>query len=113
MHSTVNNSHTCPCCGYANLKYSAYEKLQSILSVQGVKPPYAQYFGAPSYEVCPCCGFEFGNDDEPGTADPVSFGEYLSDWIRRGAEWFDPSACPSGWNLEKQLMEAGIMDVMQ
>jgi hypothetical protein len=37
--------------------------------------------GTPSYEVCPNCGFEFGNDDNPGgTAAPASFAEYRAEW---------------------------------
>ena len=38
-------------------------------------PPYGNALGRPSYEVCPRCGFEFGNDDNPGTAAPSSFDD--------------------------------------
>jgi hypothetical protein len=58
--------------------------------------------------VCACCGFEFGNDDEPGTAYPVSFREYLNDWIKDGSNWFNGSLRPKDWSLGKQLAEAGI-----
>jgi len=112
MNHIISNSHTCPCCGYPNLAYPPYADLRSVLAAQGLKPPYGQHFGPPSYEVCRCCGFEFGNDDQPGTADPVSFGEYLHDWMSRDAKWFDPSARPIDWNLEKQLVEAGIMKIV-
>ncbi len=45
-------------------------------------PPYEDFLGQPSYEVCPTCGFEFGNDDNPGgTAPPVSFAEYRAGWM--------------------------------
>jgi len=71
-------------------------------------PPYQLQYGQPSYEVCPCCGFEFGNDDEPGTARPTSFDDYRRDWIASGAEWFDPAARPNGWSFIEQLRQAGI-----
>jgi hypothetical protein len=35
--------HICPLCGYPDLK----------------DPPYDLY-GAPSFDICPCCGCEFG-----------------------------------------------------
>jgi hypothetical protein len=45
--------------------------------------------GQASYEVCPCCGFEFGNDDNPGMAEPVSFDEYRAEWEAAGRQRFD------------------------
>lgn len=53
--------------------------------IRGLAAPYAIHFGMPSYEVCPCCGFEFGFDDEPGSGQPVTFEEYLAAWISGGA----------------------------
>jgi hypothetical protein len=53
-------------------------------------PPYEDLLGPPSYEVCPSCGFEFGNDDNPGTADPLSFAEYRVEWTARGQPRFRP-----------------------
>ncbi len=59
--------------------------------------------------MCACCGFEFGNDDEPGTSAPTTFAAYLADWVRDGAPWFDPARKPEEWSLEDQLREAGIV----
>ncbi len=47
-------------------------------------PPYEDLLGMPSYEVCPNCDFEFGNDDNPGTAAPASFAAYRAEWMARG-----------------------------
>jgi len=52
-------------------------------------PPYEDLLGSPSYEVCPNCGFEFGNDDNPGTAAPSSFEDYRAEWARSGSPRFD------------------------
>jgi len=51
-------------------------------------PPYEDFLGRPSYEVCPNCGFEFGNDDNPCTAAPVSFAEYRAEWVAEGSPRF-------------------------
>jgi hypothetical protein len=71
-------------------------------------PPYAKYFGMPSYDVCDCCGYEFGHEDEPGTADPVSFETYRQEWIARGCQWFDPDKKPKDWDVKEQLRNLGL-----
>jgi hypothetical protein len=71
--------------------------------VRGIRPPYVIHFGTPSYEVCGCCGFEFGNDDDPGTTEPVSFEEYLSEWRANSCKWFNESLKPAPWSLTAQL----------
>jgi hypothetical protein len=81
---------TCPCCGYPGLELPPYSRLTELSRVRDLAPPYEEWLGDPSYDVCPCCGFEFGNDDNPGTSAPVSFGEYLREWTRGGCQWFDP-----------------------
>jgi hypothetical protein len=54
-----------------------------------ISPPYEDVLGSPSYEVCPRCGFEFGNDDNPGTAPPHSFESYRVEWEQAGCPIFD------------------------
>lgn len=54
-----------------------------------LSPPYEDLLGRPSYEVCPSCGFEFGNDDNPGTAAAASFERYRAEWIAQGRPRFD------------------------
>lgn len=104
----MKNEFVCPCCGYDKLSSPPYEELRGPPVDGSLKPPYAQYFGMPSYEVCSCCGFEFGNDDDPGTREPDTFCGYLSDWIADGAIWFSPERRPSDWSLDRQLQKAGI-----
>ncbi|TWD73098.1 hypothetical protein FB561_6983 [Kribbella amoyensis] len=59
-----------------------------------IAPPYEQLLGPASYEVCPRCGFEFGNDDNPGTAEPSSFEEYRAEWEADGCPWFEAGQRP-------------------
>ena len=56
-----------------------------------LSPPYENLLGRPSYEVCPQCGFEFGNDDNPGTAPGDSFESYRQRWEAEGRPVFDLS----------------------
>jgi hypothetical protein len=54
-----------------------------------LRPPYEDLLGMPSYEVCPNCGFEFGNDDNPGgSATPSSFEEDRAEWVAQGEPRF-------------------------
>ena len=81
---------TCPVCEYPGLTvppYACWPPPDDLALVA----PYEVQLGQPSYEVCPRCGFEFGNDDNPGTAPPVSFEEYRVEWESHGRRWFDES----------------------
>lgn len=79
----------CPVCGAVELTALPYENWTPGPVL--VAPPYEDHYGLPSYEVCPSCGFEFGNDDNPGTAEPSSFGDYRDEWVARGSPRFSRS----------------------
>ena len=79
--------YVCPVCAYPGLEwppYALWPPSEGIL----LEPPYSRMLGAPSYEVCPQCGYEFGNEDDPGTGAPVSFDAYRRDWEASGRRWF-------------------------
>jgi len=75
-----NTFYICPVCGFKGLKEMPYDKQ-----------------GSPSYEICHCCGFEFGLDDK------ASMDQFRENWIKKGAPWFTPKLKPEDWNLQKQL----------
>jgi hypothetical protein len=52
------------------------------------------------YNICPCCGTEFENDDAE-----CSYDDLRINWIAGGAHWFfgDP---PKSWNPWAQLAVA-------
>lgn len=81
----------CPVCHDTRLSYPPYE-VWPPPSGLAISPPYEDLLGTASYEVCPRCGFEFGNDDNPGTAEPSSFADYRREWEAEGRPWFDDSA---------------------
>jgi hypothetical protein len=100
--------HVCPSCGYRGLDCPPYANMPAPPWL-GPEPPYSMHYGDPSYDVCDCCGFEYGNDDEPllGVRGS-SFEEYRREWIGRGCPWFDVDKRPKSWSLSEQLSRAGI-----
>jgi hypothetical protein len=82
----------CPVCDAPELTRPPYAEYTGVVPADA-KPPYEDLFGMASYEVCPSCGFEFGNDDNPGgSAQPSSFEDYRQEWQSRGAPRFWPPA---------------------
>lgn len=77
----MNELNICPVCGYDSLLY----------------PPYDKH-GYPSYEICPCCGFEYGYDDSDKK---ISFYQYQETWIRNGFNFNNMELKPSDWSREK------------
>lgn len=82
--------YNCPVCDYSGLRHQPYESWPPPYEMT-LSPPYEDLLGSPSYEVCPRCGFEFGNDDNPGTGTPSSFEQYRLEWESEGRPWFDAS----------------------
>ncbi len=62
-------------------------------------PPWGDDGHTASFEICPCCGVEFGYEDS--TKDSAK--KYRQAWISKGASWFEPQKQPSNWNLDQQL----------
>ncbi|MFC1752717.1 hypothetical protein ACFL96_04900 [Thermoproteota archaeon] len=87
---TREPKHICRSCGFDGLKEEPYI---------GQKDP--------SFEICPCCGFEFGVDDILGEGHYASF---RNQWIENGADWFMPERRPKKWNLDKQLSNLSQID---
>jgi hypothetical protein len=83
----------CPVCGYDQLD-------------EGPFTPE----GCPTYEICPCCGFEYGFDDE---SEGFTYSQFRQRWIARGYHWFDKEETPAGWDkamMERQLSNAKLAD---
>ncbi len=78
----MNEQHTCRICG---------------LYIE--ESPWGQDGLSPTYEICPCCGVEFGNEDY--TIESVK--SYRREWMNKGSNWFEPIEKPKNWNIEEQL----------
>lgn len=79
--------HTCPVCGFDGLDAAPYNE-----------------DGQGSFEICPCCGFEYGFDDY---SEGVTHADYRERWMAGGREWFDGDQKPDGWDLRAQLKNIG------
>jgi len=64
--------------------------------------PWGEDGSTPTYDICVCCGCEFGFDDDE-MACGKSIQAYRSTWINGGAIFFMPSERPENWNLEDHL----------
>jgi hypothetical protein len=72
----------CPVCGFGALD----------------EPPYDDS-GSPTYEICPCCGTEFGYGDAT-----EAHATLRKAWIEKGTPWSSGSVGPpSGWDPQGQL----------
>jgi hypothetical protein len=55
------------------------------------------------FNICPCCGTEFGIDDES-----LSFTELRGQWVADGSRWFYGSS-PEGWRPWRQLQGVVVL----
>jgi hypothetical protein len=64
-------------------------------------PPWGEDRMSASFDICPCCGVEFGYED----ATPIAAKNYRQQWIAGGAKWLSAKDRPSEWDLENQLAQ--------
>lgn len=77
--------YQCPVCGYKEMK----------------EPPERYY-------ICPCCGTEFGNDDNL-----MTHIDLTRQWVAKGMPWFSRATRqPENWNPISQLVHAGLIEVL-
>lgn len=53
----------------------------------------------PSFEICACCGVEFGHDD----ATETGVRRAREKWMKAGYPWAEASRKPHGWIPDHQL----------
>lgn len=61
--------------------------------------PCVEDGNCPTYEICPCYGVEFGNEDYK--TEPTK--RYREKWISEGANWFEPNEKPEKWEKKNSL----------
>lgn len=62
-------------------------------------PPWGEDDKTPTYEICSCCGVEFGYGDT--TLENVR--ALRGGWLSSGCEWLEPSDKPKNWDAEEQI----------
>ena len=80
--TNAGDDHTCRVCGLAN-----------------EEPPWGPDGRLPTFDICDCCGVEFGYEDNS----PASTRAYRQRWLGLGASWFSPKDRPDLWELDAQL----------
>lgn len=76
------NTHECKVCGCYSENF-----------------PWGEDGKSPSYQICTCCGVQFGKEDS--TLESIK--EYRTEWISKGGVWFAKKERPDGWNIELQI----------
>jgi len=61
-------------------------------------PPWGDDGCSPTWDICPCCGTEFGYED----CTPASARKTRAKWISNGKKWFDASKKPADWSFDRQ-----------
>lgn len=61
-------------------------------------PPWGSDGRSPTFEICECCGVEWGYGD----ATPVAVARFRAAWEAAGRPWFCPSARPTDWDAAAQ-----------
>lgn len=82
-------NYLCPVCGFTGLE----------------DPPQ-------DFNICPCCGTEFGHDDFGMSQAEVNAkrAELRWRWFEEGAVWWRTgTTAPTGWDPYRQLDEAGFI----
>jgi hypothetical protein len=70
-----------------------------VCGLQQDDPPWGEDGNTPSFNICDCCGIEFGYED----ATIVAIKKMREKWLSEGTVWSEPKAKPKDWTLEVQL----------
>ncbi|WP_244269261.1 hypothetical protein [Pantoea septica] len=61
--------------------------------------PWGDDGESPTYDICDCCGIEFGYEDS--TLEGVK--KYRTKWLGDGAKWHNKKTEPENWSVIEQL----------
>ncbi len=60
--------------------------------------PWGEDGETPTWQICPCCGTEFGYED----CNKDSVIRKRNEWLADGCNWFDKSKKPENWSFDTQ-----------
>ncbi len=83
----------------------AASHLCRVCGAHYAEPPWGADGKTASFDICDCCGVEFGYEDST----PAAVAAYRSGWIARGLPWFKPARKPADWNGARQLARIGAV----
>jgi len=70
-----------------------------VCGLRQEESPWGEDGRTPTFEICDCCGVEFGYEGAIVHAAKV----YRHEWLQKRAPWSRPKARPATWDLEHQL----------
>jgi rubredoxin len=70
-----------------------------VCGLRLMEPPWGVDGKSATFEICDCCGVEFGYED----SNPESTRAYRTEWLSKGANWFHPDRKPTNWSTAEQL----------
>ena len=70
-----------------------------ICGSEQVDAPWGDDGESPTYEICDCCGVEFGYEDS--TLQGIK--KYRTKWLEDGAKWHSKKSEPENWSVVEQL----------
>lgn len=80
------------------------KKTDFYCRVCGLKQEKPEFFWGednktPSYNICFCCGVEFGYEDDR----LENIRKYRGRWLDLGGKWFESKKMPQNWNVKEQM----------
>ncbi|OKP94996.1 hypothetical protein A3849_28410 [Paenibacillus sp. P46E] len=60
----------------------------------------------PSFDVCACCGAEYGIDD----LTKLGLLHYQAEWLSNGGKWFNQHEKPNKWDLIDQMRNISTIE---
>ena len=75
-----------------------------ICGAEQSDPPWGDDGESPTYDICDCCGVEFGYED----ATLLGIKKYRAKWLDGGAEWIHKKSKPESWSIDEQFLRIPV-----
>lgn len=63
------------------------------------EPPWGEDGRTASFDICACCGVEFGYEDSTRAA----VERHRTAWLASGPRWYEARSHPVDWNVSEQV----------
>lgn len=70
-----------------------------VCGLKQLEPPWGEDGLTPTFEICPCCGVEFGYEDN----NVLSTRKFRKEWVANGKKWFSLNEKPPDWQFKEQI----------
>ncbi|HHP3530962.1 TPA: hypothetical protein ACSA96_004724 [Escherichia coli] len=70
-----------------------------VCGAEQPEAPWGDDGETPTYDICNCCGVEFGYEDST----VQSIKKYRAKWLDSGAKWMNKKSEPQNWSVDEQL----------